>query len=54
MADDEGVVLTDDSPVAPVPPRTSRWLREWIILLVLTVGGTFLFRTYIVQSYRIP
>jgi signal peptidase I len=28
--------------------------REWLILLVLTVAGTFLLRTYVVQSYRIP
>jgi signal peptidase I len=27
---------------------------EWIILLVLTVAGTFLIRTYVMQSYRIP
>jgi len=27
---------------------------EWIILLVLTVAGTLLIRTYVLQSYRIP
>jgi signal peptidase I len=32
--------------------RRSR--NEWIILLVLTVAGTFLIRAYVMQSYRIP
>ncbi|MGH8890037.1 MAG: signal peptidase I [Acidothermaceae bacterium] len=27
---------------------------EWIVLLVLTVVGTFLVRSYVLQSYRIP
>jgi signal peptidase I len=40
-----------------VPEETKKkvhWGREWIILIVLTVVGTFLLRTYAVQSYRIP
>jgi signal peptidase I len=40
-----------------VPEDTRKkvhWGREWIILIVLTVVGTFLLRTYAVQSYRIP
>ena len=40
-----------------VPEDTKKkvhWGREWIILIVLTVVGTFLLRTYAVQSYRIP
>jgi signal peptidase I len=35
-------------------PKKVHWGREWIILIVLTVVGTFLLRTYAVQSYRIP
>ena len=27
---------------------------EWVVLLVLTVVGTFVIRNYVVQSYRIP
>jgi signal peptidase I len=40
-----------------VPEETKKrvhWGREWIVLVVLTVVGTFLLRTYAVQSYRIP
>jgi signal peptidase I len=40
-----------------VPEETKKkvhWGREWVILIVLTVVGTFLLRTYAVQSYRIP
>jgi signal peptidase I len=40
-----------------VPEDTKKkvhWGREWVILIVLTVVGTFLLRTYAVQSYRIP
>ena len=40
-----------------VPEDTQKkvnWGREWIILIVLTVVGTFVLRTYAVQSYRIP
>jgi len=34
--------------------RRRRARNEWLVLLVLTVVGTFLIRTFVVQSYRIP
>ncbi|HXR43058.1 MAG TPA: signal peptidase I [Acidothermaceae bacterium] len=34
--------------------RRRRARNEWIVLVVLTLVGTFLIRTYVVQSYRIP
>lgn len=34
--------------------RRRRARNEWLILLVLTVVGTFLLREFVVQSYRIP
>jgi signal peptidase I len=36
------------------PAKKVHWGREWLILIVLTVLGTFVLRTYVVQSYRIP
>jgi len=50
-------VVTAESESAPKSdsaPRKLHWGREWIILIVLTVLGTFVLRTYVVQSYRIP
>ncbi|MDQ1486024.1 MAG: signal peptidase [Actinomycetota bacterium] len=35
-------------------PSRSRRRREWLILVVLTIVGTLLMRTFLVQSYRIP
>lgn len=32
----------------------SRRRREWLILIVLTIVGTLVMRTFLVQSYRIP
>ena len=34
--------------------RRRRARNEWLVLLVLTIVGTFLIRTFVVQSYRIP
>lgn len=34
--------------------RRRRALTEWILVIVLTFVGTFVIRTYVVQSYRIP
>jgi signal peptidase I len=34
--------------------RRRRARNEWLVLLALTVVGTFLIRTFVVQSYRIP
>jgi signal peptidase I len=48
-------VVTEESvPTSESAPRKVNWGREWIILIVLTVVGTFVLRTYVVQSYRIP
>ena len=41
-------------PTSESAPKKVHWGREWIILIVLTVVGTFVLRTYVVQSYRIP
>ena len=41
-------------PAAAAPAKKSNWAREWVILIVVTVIGTFLVRTYVVQTYRIP
>jgi signal peptidase I len=43
----------DDVPAEP-PPKRAGWGREWLILIVLTVIGTLVIRTFVVQSYRIP
>lgn len=43
----------DELPAEPAPKRT-HWSREWLILIVLTVMGTLVIRTFVVQSYRIP
>lgn len=53
MAD---VTASPDPDVATTDPTPTKvhWGREWLILIVLTVLGTFVLRTYIVQSYRIP
>jgi signal peptidase I len=50
---------TGAANVAGVTPPARRstgaqWTREWLILIVLTVAGTFLIRTFVVQTYRIP
>jgi signal peptidase I len=34
--------------------RRRRARLEWAVILIVTVVGTFLVRTYVVQSYRIP
>jgi signal peptidase I len=48
--------LEEESPAtpAPVPPKRPHWAREWVILIVVTILGTFLVRTFVVQTYRIP
>jgi len=48
--------LEEESPATPAPilPKRPHWAREWVILLVVTVLGTFLVRTFVVQTYRIP
>jgi signal peptidase I len=46
-------VVTTET-VLTAAPKKVHWGREWFILIVLTVIGTFLLRTYAVQSYRIP
>lgn len=47
-------VATGESAAAANAKSRRRARNEWIILLVLTVAGTFLIRTYVLQSYRIP
>jgi signal peptidase I len=37
-----------------VTSKKVHWSREWLILIVLTVVGTFVIRTFVIQSYRIP
>src|ERR1700690_3519403 len=43
-----------EAPERESGPKKVHWGREWIILIVLTVVGTFVLRTFAVQSYRIP
>ena len=43
-----------DGPVAPDTPRTSRWLREAIIVVVIAVLVAVLLRTFVVQTFFIP
>jgi signal peptidase I len=45
-------MVTLESPAAT--PKKVHWSREWLILIVLTVVGTFVIRTFVIQSYRIP
>jgi signal peptidase I len=51
-------VVTPDAATpqasADVKVKGGGWGREWVILLVLTVIGTFAIRTFVAQSYRIP
>jgi signal peptidase I len=42
------------APGAPVPPRTSRWLREAIIVVIVAVLVAVLLRTFVVQTFFIP
>jgi signal peptidase I len=42
------------SPVAPEAPRSSRWLREAIIVVVVAVLVALLLRTFVVQTFFIP
>jgi signal peptidase I len=49
----EAGLEADDVSTAPAPKR-SHWGREWLILVVLTVVGTLVIRTFVVQSFRIP
>jgi signal peptidase I len=52
-----GLDTADDAAEATARAKARRRRRarnEWLILLVLTVVGTFLIRTFVVQSYRIP
>jgi signal peptidase I len=43
----------DESPTEP-PPRTSRWLREGIVVVVVAVLVAVLLRTFVVQTFYIP
>jgi signal peptidase I len=43
-----------DGPVAPDTPRTSRWLREAFIVVVIAVLVAVLLRTFVVQTFFIP
>jgi signal peptidase I len=43
-----------DGAGAPDPPRTSRWLREAIIVVVVAVLVAVLLRTFVVQTFFIP
>jgi signal peptidase I len=47
-------VTAESAPKSDSAPKRIHWGREWIILIVLTVVGTFVLRTYVIQSYRIP
>jgi signal peptidase I len=44
----------DDGVQAEPAPKRAHWSREWLILIVLTVVGTLVIRTFVVQSFRIP
>jgi len=48
---DEPSTGTDRS-AAGRPP--SRWLVEWVVILVLVVGATSLLRVFVVQTFSIP
>lgn len=53
----ESVETADDIAAETVRAKAKRRRRarnEWLILLALTIIGTFLIRTFVVQSYRIP
>jgi signal peptidase I len=47
-------VPSADGPVAPDTPRTSRWLREAIVVVVIAVLVAVLLRTFVVQTFFIP
>jgi signal peptidase I len=48
---DAGTPLEEASDVKP---KKVRWGREWVILVVMTLVGTFGIRTFVLQSYRVP
>lgn len=43
-----------DGPAAPGTPRSSRWLRESLIVVVVAVLVAVLLRTFVVQTFYIP
>lgn len=43
-----------EGPVAPETPRTSRWLREAFVVVVVAVLVAVLLRTFVVQTFFIP
>ena len=50
---DPGLPGGDQGPTEP-PPRSSRWLREGIVVVVVAVLVAVLLRTFVVQTFYIP
>jgi signal peptidase I len=48
-----GLPVGDRAPTEP-PPRSSRWLREGIVVVVVAVLVAVLLRTFVVQTFYIP
>jgi signal peptidase I len=51
-ADDEEMFAP--GPTSPVRPRSSRWLREGAVVLVVALVVAIVLRTYVVQTFFIP
>ena len=51
---------TRTSPARPAPSTGRRrswwagWLTEWVVLVVLVIGATFLLRAFVIQTFSIP
>jgi signal peptidase I len=45
---------TDETPGVKPPKSRRRGLIEWIIVLIVAVGLSFLVRTFVVQEYYVP
>jgi len=49
-----GPAPAPDGPVVPDAPRTSRWLREAVVVVVVAVLVAVVLRTFVVQTFFIP
>lgn len=45
---------TETPPEAPRPRRGTRWLVEWVLVLLVALGAAVLIRTYVAQTFFIP
>jgi signal peptidase I len=46
--------LPRDGDTVDEPPRTARWVREALVVVVIAVLAAFLLRTFVVQTFYIP